>query len=276
MKLLNIGCGSIVHPTWTNIDIEPPLAEIQPYDIRHNLPYNDRSFDGCYSSHLLEHLTQAEAHRLVTECFRILKSSGVIRIVVPDLEAIVRHYLAALEQVESGVLAAEADYDWMMLELYDQTVRGVSGGAMADYLRNPAIQNKAFILSRVGSEAEKFWVSQSETTSPAIWSQIRSKKLPYLVRKLKGKIAAKLVWLLAGSEAEQAFQEGLFRNSGEIHRWMYDRFSLRRLLQQAGFVEVQVCQADESRILDFNDYGLDVSDGRVRKPDSLFMEGIKP
>lgn len=276
MKLLNIGCGSVFHPAWINLDINPPLAEVQACDIRRSLPYADRSIDACYSSHVLEHLTQSEAKRLVAECFRVLKPLGVIRIVVPDLEAIVRYYLSALEQAESGVAAAEPDYDWMMLELYDQTVRSYSGGAMADYLRNPAIQNKAFIRSRIGSGAEAFWQSPTDAGLQSVTKWVSAQKLPNLIQKLKHRVAAKWVGLLIGSEAQQALQEGLFRHSGEIHRWMYDRFSLRRLLQQAGFMEVQVCQATESRIPHFNDYGLDVDQGRVRKPDSLFMEGIKP
>ena len=58
---------------------------------------------------------------------------------------------------------------------------------------------------------------------------------------------------------------------------MYDRFSLRRLLQQSGFTDVAVCGADESRITGFEDYLLDVEPGgQIRKPVSLFMEGVKP
>jgi hypothetical protein len=49
----------------------------------------------------------------------------------------------------------------------------------------------------------------------------------------------------------------------------------KRRLEQTGFVDVRVCRADESRIPDFNSYSLDVVEGKVRKPDSLFMEGIK-
>jgi hypothetical protein len=56
---------------------------------------------------------------------------------------------------------------------------------------------------------------------------------------------------------------------------MYDRFSLKRLLECSGFKEVRVCGADESRILNLNSYGLDIHDGKIRKPDSLFMEGKK-
>ncbi|WP_293090812.1 hypothetical protein [Moorena sp. SIOASIH] len=93
---------------------------------------------------------------------------------------------------------------------------------------------------------------------------------------LRNNIAKYLMTLIPGNEARQAFEVGLFRNSGEIHYWMYDRFSLRRLLERSRFVEVRVCSADSSRIQDFNSYGLDMVNGKMRKPDSLFMEGIKP
>ena len=57
---------------------------------------------------------------------------------------------------------------------------------------------------------------------------------------------------------------------------MYDRFSLERLLIEIGFVDIRCCRADESRIPNFNSYQLDTVNHTVRKPDSLFMEGLKP
>ena len=85
-----------------------------------------------------------------------------------------------------------------------------------------------------------------------------------------------LVCLLSGKSGHRAFKEGVFRNSGEVHRWLYDRFSLSRLLQQAGLIDIRSCTADESSIPDFATYNLDVLHGKIRKPDSLFMEAIKP
>lgn len=72
----------------------------------------------------------------------------------------------------------------------------------------------------------------------------------------------------------RSVKEGWFRTSGEVHRWMYDRFSLERILRDARFIEVVVCTPDVSRIPGFAAYGLDVVDGVERKPDSLFMEGV--
>lgn len=69
---------------------------------------------------------------------------------------------------------------------------------------------------------------------------------------------------------------GNFRISGEVHQWMYDNFSLSRLLKNTGFIEVKQCQAGESSIENFNTYLLDIEpDGSIRKPDSLFMEARK-
>jgi hypothetical protein len=85
-----------------------------------------------------------------------------------------------------------------------------------------------------------------------------------------------LVKIVAGRDAEQYFTEGMFRNSGEIHYWMYDQFSLKCLMELSGFVDINTCKANESRMPDFNSFSLDIVDGKIRKPDSLFIEGVKP
>jgi predicted SAM-dependent methyltransferase len=274
MKLLNIGCGLTFHPEWINIDVVPSAPEVQYCDITKKLPYPDNYFDACYSSHVLEHLTKEDAHRLLAECRRILKPQGIIRIVVPNLEAMVREYLRILEQISLNPdlpsQEIQDDYDWIMLELYDQTVRNFSGGEMVQFLRQPNLTNKNYIRSRIGAEAEQYWEKPQ-----TFWEKLTSTKLAKILSKIKPTIIRYLL-LIAGKKASNSFNEGWFRNSGEIHRWMYDRFSLQRLLHKAGFSDIQVCLADASSIPDFNSYNLDIMDGKVRKPDSLFMEAIKP
>ena len=64
--------------------------------------------------------------------------------------------------------------------------------------------------------------------------------------------------------------------SGEVHQWMYDRYSLRKILSESGFVDIRQYRADQSAIPDFNNYLLDIEpNGKVRKPDSFFMEARK-
>jgi SAM-dependent methyltransferase len=274
MKLLNFGCGSVFHPDWINIDIESSFPEVLTIDIRKKLLYRDAFFDACYSSHVLEHFTREEARSVLAECYRLLKPKGVIRVVVPDLEGIAREYLETLEKASAGDRAAESDYDWMTLELYDQTVRGVPGGEMRAFLLDPAFSNRDFVRSRIGREADKIW--NPSVSRPSLSKKLLSKKPAWFLRKVRFSLAKLLLALVVGKEGQKAFAEGWFRNSGEIHRWMYDRYSLRRLLQESGFVDVKVCRADESGIVDFATYNLDTIDGEIRKPDSLYMEGIKP
>jgi hypothetical protein len=67
-----------------------------------------------------------------------------------------------------------------------------------------------------------------------------------------------------------------YRGSGEIHQWMYDRYSLSKLLAETGFYNIRQCQADESDIANFRSYLLDTEEnGMIRKPDSLFIEAYR-
>jgi len=271
MKLVNIGCGSVFHPDWVNLDVLPQTKEVQSYDIRDTLPFLSQEIDVCYSSHVLEHLSREQAKSFLTDCDRVLKPGGIIRIVVPDLEMIVRTYLQCLEEVVSGKLSAESNYDWMILELLDQGIREFPGGEMGNFMLNPQLSNQEFILSRIGNE---YW--ESAPLERSFQEKLKNKTIGQLLHKIRIKIAELFVGVIAGKEAKIAFQKGIFRQSGELHRWMYDRFSLERLLTEIGFVNIRCCQADQSQILNFNDYQLDTFNGMVRKPDSLFMEGLKP
>jgi SAM-dependent methyltransferase len=275
-KLLNIGCGETVHPDWVNIDVVASIPGVLAYDVRRGLPYADCTFDACYCSHMLEHVTRDQATLIVGETYRVLKRGGVVRLVVPDFEQIVRHYLTSLEDVKSGHSKRESDYDWMMLELFDQTVRGSPGGEMKSYLTDPDLPNKEFITSRIGLEAERIWKGSLQPNGTRIWSRLRTRKPTWFVKQLRIELASIFVLLIAGVNARKSFREGLFRNTGEIHRWMYDQFSLTRLLTQAGFSNAKLCRADESSIPSFNTYDLDILDKIVRKPDSIYIEAIKP
>ncbi len=73
----------------------------------------------------------------------------------------------------------------------------------------------------------------------------------------------------------KALNIGRFRLGGEIHQWMYDRYSLGQLLAKNGFVDIKVVNADESNIPNWNSFGLDIIGDKVRKPDSLFIEARK-
>jgi len=64
-----------------------------------------------------------------------------------------------------------------------------------------------------------------------------------------------------GSKIEHMLRGGP-GNTGEVHRWMYDRHSLTRLLSEAGFVNIRQISNTTSRIPEWDQQNLDArSDG---------------
>lgn len=273
--MLNIGCGATHHPDWINLDVSSSDPSVLPVDINNGLPFSADTITVCYSSHLLEHLDKEGARYFLAECMRVLKSGGVIRLAVPDLEGIAREYLRLLDVVASGDKTRESDYDWIMLEMYDQTVRNYSGGEMARFLENLDMVDMPFVKTRIGAEAENFWIEQLVPKQSSARPSIQ-KRLLSIVKAFHMKFVGWVVLSLAGKAARSSFQAGIFRSSGEVHQWMYDRFSLKRLLERAGFVDVKICAATESRIPEYEKYSLDALNGVARKPDSMYIEATKP
>lgn len=271
MKLLNLGCGTKYHKKWINIDYHSNNKYVKAYNLLKGIPYKENSIHVVYSSHLIEHFSKADAERCIKDCYRVLKLGGIIRVATPDLEKIVSNYQKYIKLALRNIPKAEFRYDWSMIEMYDQTVREYSGGEMGKLYQQKNIEDPNFIYKRVGFKIEDMQVD------PKI--------------KLKRKVisvAGKLINILSYFNPNDIllrfilgrnyiyYNLGKFRRSGEIHLWMYDRFSLARLLKNNGFKNIKVCTAFESNISEWNSYYLDINkDGTVYKPDSFYMEGIK-
>ncbi len=59
-----------------------------------NIPEKKNSIDLIYSSHLLEHLDSKETDKFLSNCKKILKPNGILRLVVPDFDILIKNYLA--------------------------------------------------------------------------------------------------------------------------------------------------------------------------------------
>lgn len=265
MNCLNLGCGYHFHPSWTNVDIVSTGEGVIAHNLLQGIPFADKSFDVVYHSHVLEHISRAEAKKFLQECYRVLRPQGIIRVVVPDLEQIARLYLIALEQAASSSQEWIEHYEWILLEMYDQVVRNQPGGEMLAYLSQEYISNEEFVLKRIGIEGHNIITAIRQQRQ-----QPQPPPPPLSEREL-------MLKNLLGEEDYKNLQIGRFRQSGEVHQWMYDRYSLSVVLESVGFEQIKVCQPQESRIPQFHEYFLDIQpDGQVRKPDSLFVEAIKP
>lgn len=246
---LNIGCGSRFHNSWLNIDQYGDNSQIFSWNILDGQPFPDESIDVVYSAHVLEHFDRVGANLFLSEIYRVLKPRGILRIVVPNLEEICKSYLQALVKVKIHENPdSKGRYEWSVIELLDQLVRHQSGGEMVKLWSKDQIDAESFIRSRIGLE---FDVARSA-------------------------ILSKPNQAVNQSNFQNFIDLGKFRLSGEIHQWMYDEYSLRKILEATSFKNVSIKKADESNIENYGIYNLDVDPvGMVIKPDSLYMEGSK-
>ena len=273
--LVNLGCGSTFHGEWANVDLVPRDPSVRQVDILRGLPFEDVSVDACYSSHVLEHLRNYDAKRFVAEQFRVLKKGGIIRVAVPDLEKICRNYLTELDSILSGKRSDTFAYEYTLLELFDQITRERPGGDLYEVIRNTGDLNEVnrkFLNSRLHRG--------SFETSPNVLSGAShhtiSERVSAKLKRMRYRLADFALKILMGEGAVDSLRRGLFRDSGEVHHVMYDCLSLSRLLESLGFTNVRALQAGVSGIPNFSSYSLEIVDGAVIKPDSLYMEAIKP
>lgn len=267
-KIINLGCGQRFISSWYNIDYQSNNKDVIQHNLNKGIPFPDNYFDAVYHSHVLEHFTKEDAEEFIKECHRVLIPGGIIRIAVPDLEQISKNYLEFLESADGGDKLAEANYDWTMIEMYDQCVRTESGGEMKFFFKNDKIINRDFIKKRIGYF---FDVITNYKTSG--WKKKIKEIIPEDKINLIRKLIKSISHIIPGEKNRQI---GRFRLSGEIHQWMYDKFSLKRLLAKQGFDQIIRRTATDSYIENWYEYNLDTEpDGTIYKADSIYMEAKK-
>ena len=282
-RYLNLGCGSRFIASWTNVDFTSTAPGVMACNLVEGVPFADNSFAAVYHSHVLEHFSRPDGEKFIRECFRVLAPGGVIRVVVSDLERIAQSYLHCLnEAVKNPELRNAENYRWSMLELVDQLARHQPGGEMLPCWKQQEIVNEDFLVERMGHEFLSFrermtnpkpaGPDQNESGST---STKQKPRIPF-VSRVKNKLTRLLRDRVISAEERKYLEVGKVRLTGEVHQWMYDRFSLPALLESVGFEDAQPTRAEASRIPGWEAFkSLDLENGRVRKPDSLFVEAIK-
>jgi SAM-dependent methyltransferase len=263
---LNIGCGSNLSDEWTNIDIFSK-KNVDFCDIRKPLPYPNNVFNAVYSSHTLEHLTKDKGEKLILEIYRILKKGGICRIVVPDTEKICIEYLKRLNKCISKKTENNIkNYNWIKLMLIDQMVREKSGGLMLDILKTGDFDMK-YVKLWTGDEFFDYCHDSSS----------KIEKQQNFIRRMMKKLLSKTpkdLLLYLFNKIRFLFFHANPQKTGEAHKWMYDRLSLKLLLEKYEFINFSVKKFDESRIKYWERYNLDKSiyGNFPRKPESIYVE----
>ena len=155
--MLHIGCGAKTHPAWTNLDASEEakwrsrprrlglakafgvlpgeaaekIEGIDPdavwWDREPRLPYPDLSFDVVFANGVLQGFDEERGLALLNECRRVLKPRGIVRVAVPDGEAIANAYLGTLAAWDSGDPAAAEKHRLATRTLLEEIAGGKHG-----------------------------------------------------------------------------------------------------------------------------------------------------
>jgi predicted SAM-dependent methyltransferase len=103
MTRLHIGAGASPIAGWTNVDIVSYPGVDAVLDVRQGLPFTNVEL--IFAEHFLEHLPLRDGLRFLSECRRVLRDDGVLRLSTPNLEWVwLTHYRKPDELTEDEQL----------------------------------------------------------------------------------------------------------------------------------------------------------------------------
>ncbi len=111
---LHVGCGSVNHEKFVNIDglPAPHIHYIRAIDDLS--PFKANSVDLIYASHCLEHFSHQKVSLVLAEWFRVLKTDGILRISVPDFDVLCKIYQESGNEIDSiiEIIMGKQDYKY--------------------------------------------------------------------------------------------------------------------------------------------------------------------
>jgi predicted SAM-dependent methyltransferase len=90
---VHVGCGYNRLDGWINVDLDVSCKPDMIADLRQNLPFKSRSVDYIHSEDFVDQLDLERGYIFFNECHRILKESGAMRVLTPDLHQLAKRYI---------------------------------------------------------------------------------------------------------------------------------------------------------------------------------------
>ena len=79
---------------WLSVDIDPDIGDlIVNFQQFESLALDSESTEYIYGSHVFEHISIFKSPLVFKEIFRVLKPGGVFRLILPDAEESIKHYV---------------------------------------------------------------------------------------------------------------------------------------------------------------------------------------
>tara|TARA_X000000950_G_scaffold282153_1_gene380440 strand:- start:129 stop:962 length:834 start_codon:yes stop_codon:yes gene_type:complete len=272
---INLACGQVFidDSNWINFDYVNSSESVKKANLLKRLPIKQEIADLVYSSHFLEHIPRPKVNDFLNEILRILKPGGVVRFVLPDLENMANSYVNLRKQGD------HQKADFLVLEMIDQCVRNKGGGELGVFfskIKSNPDQYKfmsEFVRERTGDDLTPCSFQQKQNYN------FFSKNLKSILASITQRIQQywiKIVLLVLPPAFRD--QNISLANIGERHHWIWDFYSLKKILEEVGFLDVKRVSASTSIIKDFPFYPLDIDDeGKPRKgAESMYVEATKP
>ena len=101
---LHIGGGWRRLDGWLNTDLEL-IPDVVRLDATQRLPFRNGTFQYVYTEHMIEHVPYQEGAYILRECHRVMRNGGAIRVITPDLAAIMGLYSGNLSTTQEKYLS---------------------------------------------------------------------------------------------------------------------------------------------------------------------------
>lgn len=110
---VHLGCGKRYIPGFIHIDlVDHPHIDYKS-DVSDLSMFGDNSVDLIYACHVLEHFKRYEIEEVLREWHRVLKLGGILRVAVPDFEAVVIVYEEYKDmELVIGLLCGRQNHDY--------------------------------------------------------------------------------------------------------------------------------------------------------------------
>lgn len=272
---INLACGSVFldNPNWINFDYVSSSKAVKKTNLLKRLPLEKETADAVYLSAYLEHVPYSKVNDFLNEILRILKPGGIVRFVLPDFESIANNY------VNLRKLGDHEKADFLVLNLIDQYVRNISGGELNAFFSKIKSKSdkykslKEFIRERTGENLTVCNFQQKQNYN--FFFKNYKSILESIVRRIEQYWIKIIIMALPSAFRNQNIS---LAQIGERHQWLWDFYSLKKVLENVGFLGVKRVSANTSTIKDFPFYPLDVDEsGKPRKgAESMYIEAIKP
>lgn len=102
--LIHLGCGDVNSPEFINIDARPAPHVHYVCDVTDLSIFPGNYADLVYACHLLEHIRRNNLRKTLWEWRRILRPGGILRLSVPDFDALIDIYRACDNDID-GIAA---------------------------------------------------------------------------------------------------------------------------------------------------------------------------